>query len=478
MQTKGMDGHGTGDLPRREKVLNPANRAVAGSRVQRRADDGTGDCGPFLAQAELTYFDRSRRRFLKLSGLALAGLVLPGPLWPDPAAHGAPAPVRIDRAVALAIQDAGVRVVTHVPATGATAIFDACCERMGTAPAYAFNEELAYTMAHGAALSGIRSAAVIKSHGLAKAANSVIDSLTLGTTAGFVALVLDDPAGRHSDNIFDLGDFLKGTGIPFKKAGRETLYDDLLECFLWSEELKTPVALLVDSDLVSGETTFVRRRLCPTEATYRRDPLRHVLCPPLAPYQRKVLEARLARRDWRGIAAPELPPVPEGLPPQWRPAASLYVPVFEVFRELRPQIPFVSGDTGLSSLFAFAPFACVDACSYYGGSLPLALGFHLGGRGRAWAVTGDYAFLAAGHMGLIEALSRRIPLKVLVMDNGSAMATGGQPIPTGLYEQVLTGWAPYVSRIDDPRDKTAVRGILTRAIQSDRLEIVSARFRA
>jgi TPP-dependent indolepyruvate ferredoxin oxidoreductase alpha subunit len=445
--------------------------------IKGSEDDMTKSSREFMAQAELTYFDKSRRRFLKLSGLTLAGLMFSGALWREPVAHGALVPVRFDRALAWALQDAGVKVVTHVPATGATTLFDAYNELMEAAPAYAFNEEVAYTMAHGAALGGVRSATVIKSHGLAKASNSVIDSQTLGTTAGFVAVVPDDPTGRHSDNIFDLEDFLKGTGIPFKKARSDTVYNDFLECILWSEELKIPVVLFVDSELISRETTCVRRSLRPTEAKYQRDPLRHVLCPPLAAYQRKVLEARLARTDWRGIVAPGMPPVPTGLPPIWRSAASQYVPVFEVFQELRPQIPFVSGDTGLSSLFAFAPFACVDACSYYGGSLPLAIGFHLGGFGRAWAVTGDYAFLAAGHMGLIEALARRIPLKVLVMDNGHAMATGGQPIPAGVFEQVLAGWAPFVSRIENPRDKSAVRSVLSRAIRSDRLEIVSARFR-
>ena len=439
--------------------------------------DSQSDCIQSMARAELTYFDRSRRRFLKLSGLTLAGFMLPRPFWPDNSAYGASAPVRTDQAIALALQDAGVKVVTHVPATGATAVFDAYCGLVGATASYAFNEELAFTMAQGAALAGARSAAVIKSHGLAKAANSVVDSLTLGTTAGFVAIVLDDPAGRHSDNIFDLEDFLKGTGIPFKKAWADTIYDDLIECFLWSEELEIPVALFVNSDMISRETGCERRRLRPPEAKYRRDPLRHVLCPPLAAYQSKVLKARLARTDWRGIPAPALPVVPDDLPPGWRSGASRYVPLFEVFEELRPQIPFACGDTGLSSLFAFPPFSCIDTCSYYGGSLPLAIGFHLGGFGRAWAVTGDYAFLAAGHMGLIEAMARRIPLKVLLMDNGCAMATGGQPIPAGVFEQVLTGWAPFVSRIDDPRDKSAVRSALNRAIRSDRLEIVVARFR-
>ncbi len=389
--------------------------------------------------------------------------------------------VRIDRAIAHALQDAGVAVVTHVPATGATAVFDSYHELIGATPAYAFHEEVAYTMAHGAALGGTRSAAVIKSHGLAKAANSVIDSVTLGTTAGFVTVVLDDPEGKHSDNIFDLDAFLRGTGIPFRKAGPETAYDDLLDCFLWSEELGTPVALLLSSELLSRKIAFSRKRLRPPAARYQRDVLRHVLCPPLAPYQRKVLEARLAGADWKKIPEPKLPLVPDGLAAGWRSAASSFSPVFEVFQELRPQIPFVSGDTGLPSLFAFAPFSCIDACSYYGGSLPLALGFSLGSgkihSGHPWAVTGDYAFLAAGHVGLLEAQARRMPLKVLIMDNGRAMATGGQPVQAGLLEQELAGWEPHISRIEDPRDKSAVRIILERAIRSDRLEIVRARFR-
>jgi TPP-dependent indolepyruvate ferredoxin oxidoreductase alpha subunit len=437
--------------------------------------DGQGH-QPTAGKAGLIRFDRSRRRFLKLGGLTLAGLFMPFPQ--GAAAGGDLVSMRVDRAIAMALQDAGVQVVTHVPATGATAIFDNYHALVGSAPDYAFNEELAYTMAHSAALSGARSASIIKSHGLAKAANSVIDSLTIGTTAGFVAVVLDDPSGSHSDNIFGLEDFMKGTGIPFKKAGIDTAYSDLIECFLWSEELRTPVALFIDANLMSIETRCKRSILRPSQAKYQRDPLRHVLCPPLAPYQRKVLDARLTGADWRAIPVPAMPQVPSGLPPAWRSAVYPLIPLFEVFQELRPKIAFASGDTGLSALFALPPFNCIDACSYYGGSLPLAIGFHLGGFGRSWAITGDYAFIAAGHMGLIEALARQVPLKVLLIHNGCAAATGGQPIPDRIFEQVLAGWAPFVTRLDNPQDKAEVKKTLTQAIESDRLEIMVARFRA
>jgi hypothetical protein len=127
------------------------NQQVA---VPRIADDEQGDRQSMEWTAELTRFDRSRRKFLKLSGLTIAGLLLPNPFWQNTEANAALVTARIDRAVAWALQDVSATVVTHVPATGATAIFDAYNELMGTPPCYAFNEEVAYTLAHGAALAG------------------------------------------------------------------------------------------------------------------------------------------------------------------------------------------------------------------------------------------------------------------------------------------------------------------------------------
>lgn len=203
--------------------------------------------------SEISYYCKSRRQFLKLSGLALGGLVLPW-FWPHQASgkdvSSAESVETVDRAAAMALHDACMEQVTHVPATGALNIYAAYNEIAGQAPSYAFNEELAYTMAHSAAMAGVRSAAIVKSHGLAKAANSVVDSLTLGNASGFVVMVMDDPEGRHSDSIFDLKAFLQGTGIPFKVAGKKTIYDDVLACCLWSEKLQTPVALIFNAAMV------------------------------------------------------------------------------------------------------------------------------------------------------------------------------------------------------------------------------------
>jgi TPP-dependent indolepyruvate ferredoxin oxidoreductase alpha subunit len=80
--------------------------------------------------------------------------------------------------------------------------------------------------------------------------------------------------------------------------------------------------------------------------------------------------------------------------------------------------------TGLSALFALAPYDCIDLTTYMDDSLPLALGAHLTDVRPAWAISGDFSFIATGHLGLLVAVQRKIPLKVLLLCNGKAETTG------------------------------------------------------
>ena len=150
--------------------------------------------------------------------------------------------------IAAALADAGTQVATHVPATGACEVFDAFCTLTQRQKIYSYNEEVAYTMAYGAAIGGVRSVAVLKSHGFAKAANSIVDSLIAGNTAGFVALVFDDKTGRHSDTILDTKALVEGTRILHVTPSPETAYAEIQQAFLTSEQLRTPVAVLHYSD--------------------------------------------------------------------------------------------------------------------------------------------------------------------------------------------------------------------------------------
>lgn len=209
----------------------------------------------------------------------------------------------------------------------------------------------------------------------------------------------------------------------------------MLDAFSWSEALQLPVVLLMNADDIDQVGTYTPVQDSTSLPTYQRDVTRHVLCPLLAEYQHQVLAAKVSGQNWRVLKKPALPTIPDDLPEAWQPLARLYMPPFMVFQTLRGEV--VTGDMGVSTLFAFPPYNCIDICTYMGGSIPLAIGAYLAGHQSVWAVTGDFSFIAAGHLGLLEAVQRNIPLKVLILYNRRAQTTGGQPIPNNILEHIL-----------------------------------------
>ena len=403
--------------------------------------------------------------------------------------------VKASQAIGLAILDSDVGITTYVPALGATEIYYDYCAASGQKPSLSFHEEVAYTIAHGAALAGRRACAILKTHGFIKAGNSVSDSLFSGTNAGFVSIVVDDCKGIQSDSIVDTSAFLEGIGIPYKIAEVENIYRDVLAVFQKSEELCLPYALVIDASEID-KPSEVRREDRQKSAgrrpyghsrnadrsyyknanhTFSRNITQHVLCPPFCKYQQEVLRCKLKGDDWSLISRPEILPIPESLPPRWRPTAEKYSLLFRVFSSFKEGM--VAGDTGLSTLFALSPYECIDVTTYMGGSIPLAIGACLARQHTAWAVTGDFSFIAAGHLGLLEAIQRGVPIKVLVLNNGKAETTGGQKIPEGTLERILRSYSEFVDYIHNPQDYDEIRVVLEHASKSRGLKVVVVDFR-
>ncbi len=382
----------------------------------------------------------------------------------------------VSEAIARALAAAGVKVVTCVPGSGVNEVF-ADYNRISPAPApVSFHEEAAYSLAHGAALTGTRAACLCKSHGLIKAGNSVSDSLYSGTTAGLVAIVFEDKTGKQSDSILDIRSYLDGIGLPYQIAQKEDLFRQVLQLFTQSEKDSLPQALVVESAEILDQVSCAGREGQPAGLPqYSRDITRHVLCPFFADYQNRVLQSKKAGTDWRNIPKPALPRIPESVPAKWQGLIDSYAGLFQAFKSIRGSI--VTGDTGVSSLFACEPFNCIDITTYLGGSVPLAAGACLGGCRDAWAVTGDFAFIGAGHLGLLEAWQRGIPLKILILDNGKSETTGGQPIPQNTLETLLSGYTRYIRYIHRPGNNPKTTDILKQAARSGELSIVIADYR-
>jgi indolepyruvate ferredoxin oxidoreductase alpha subunit len=133
--------------------------------------------------------------------------------------------VKAREAIGIAMCAAGSEVATCVPGLGATEIFCDYCALQSRRPVFSFHEEVAYTIAHGAALAGKRAFTSLKAHEFFKAANSICDSLYSGTLAGFVSVVVDDRNGIQSDSIADTLSFVEGLGIPHKVANVEEVFE-------------------------------------------------------------------------------------------------------------------------------------------------------------------------------------------------------------------------------------------------------------
>lgn len=377
----------------------------------------------------------------------------------------------IAEVIARSLIDLNVEVVTHVPGHGGTQSFDAFRSLSQRSPSISFHEEVAYTIAHGASLMGTRSCCLIKTHGFIKAMNSVVDSMSCGTTASFVTILFDDKTGKHSDNIFEIDPILYGCRIPYRRTTASTLLDDLKDAFQDSEFDGLPYCLVIDADEIAQDLEYSPMHIEPLAEGYVRDIAQHLVTPIFAERQYKLLQWKLNDDPHPGV--PEIMSLSESLPPAYLKAVEPYLPVFEAFNEL--QFDFVSGDAGVSTLSAFPPYNVVNAATYMGGSLPLAMGAHLAGKKRAWAFTGDFSFIAAGHLGLIEAIERNIPLKVLIYANGKAQTTGGQSLDLSHLDRLLAGYEKYVRRMD-ANNVESMRRVLNEANDADELRIVVVTF--
>ena len=363
-----------------------------------------------------------------------------------------------------------VALTTAVPGHGATQTFDAW--RSTTGDPFSFHEEVAVGMAHGAALRGRRAAVLLKAHGFLKAANAIADSLSAGTTAGLLYIVFHDPTGAHSDSILDIEDAACDLDLPVHRPHPSEASPTLAMALQHSERQELPHLVILDADTVTDAAASDPAACPPPAVTVERDVARRVCCPLFAEYQHAVFRARCEGRNPDTVERPSLPRVPDDLPADYRTAAAPYVSLFEALSSVPRAV--TTGDTTVGTLFALPPYDAVDLCTYMGGSIPLAAGAAAVGDTPAWAVTGDFGFVAAGHLGLLEGRQRDLPLTIVLLQNGVASATGGQPVAAQAVDTVLAGYDDATLRLNAPTDPSACRNALHTAASRDGLTIVHA----
>jgi indolepyruvate ferredoxin oxidoreductase alpha subunit len=108
-----------------------------------------------------------------------------------------------------------------------------------------------------------------------------------------------------------------------------------------------------------------------------------------------------------------------------------YVEIITAFREVAASLgqnPYLSADPGCVVTAA----EYLDAKLCMGSAIGVASGYQAAGvTERTVAICGDSAFYHAGLNGIVQASAAGSNSIMLVLDNGGAMTTGGQPTPDG-----------------------------------------------
>ncbi len=86
----------------------------------------------------------------------------------------------------------------------------------------------------------------------------------------------------------------------------------------------------------------------------------------------------------------------------------------------------VLADIGCYTLSALPPLESINSCVDMGASITMAVGAAEAGLVPAVAAIGDSTFTHSGMTGLLDAVNRKVPITVLLLDNSTTAMTGGQ----------------------------------------------------
>jgi len=88
---------------------------------------------------------------------------------------------------------------------------------------------------------------------------------------------------------------------------------------------------------------------------------------------------------------------------------------------------FTASDIGCYTLSALPPYNAVESCVDMGASIGMARGASCVGQKKAVAIIGDSTFYHSGMTNLLDAISHKTTLTVLILDNSTTGMTGAQP---------------------------------------------------
>jgi indolepyruvate ferredoxin oxidoreductase alpha subunit len=199
------------------------------------------------------------------------------------ASSGTRVPLMGNEAIARGVIEADVRVIVGYPGTPSSEVImtlQPVSKQLGIYAEWAVNERVAFEIALGASIAGVRSMATMKAPGLNVASDPLLSSAYCGIERGLVVLVADDPGPHTTQTEQDSRWYAKLAKLPMISPSNPQEAKDFTKiAFDISEDLGIPVILRTTtrvnhtiSDVILGEVRKTQQsvKLVKDEARFVR----------------------------------------------------------------------------------------------------------------------------------------------------------------------------------------------------------------
>ena len=203
-----------------------------------------------------------------------------------------------NEALARGAWEAGLKVAAAYPGTPSTEILQTLSDCYPeTAVQWSVNEKVAFEVAYGAAVGGVRSLFACKHVGLNVAMDPLMTASYAGIEAGFVVVVCDDPGMHSSQNEQDsrwVGIFSKLPVLEPATPSEAKLY--VAEAFAISEKFDTPVIVRMTTRIShSKEDVKLGERVEQATKPLTPNMQKYVMVPRIARMRHEFIEKRLEK---------------------------------------------------------------------------------------------------------------------------------------------------------------------------------------
>jgi indolepyruvate ferredoxin oxidoreductase alpha subunit len=199
-----------------------------------------------------------------------------------------------NEAVARGAWEAGVQVAAAYPGTPSTEIVTNLAKYDGVYAEWSTNEKVAYEVAFGAAMGGVRALTAMKSAGASVAADPLISSVYTGICGGLAVVVAGDPGMSSGMTEQDDRYFGRISGMPMlEPADSQECHDFMRLAFELSETYDVPVMVRLSIQTAHQKSIV---RVGERVAVERKDPGRHTDKYCLLPRFSRPLHASLLER--------------------------------------------------------------------------------------------------------------------------------------------------------------------------------------